>query len=722
MANLIENIVGKDFNTTSYINNTITLIKSILIKNDNEAKLYNDYIKLNYPYFNINENDKTTWRYYLHLSGNLHPLDPVIELTSLDNGSIIPLNKQYLNIHQVTKNTLLKFGSYYSELVQKYPEQELYIKAVITDALFLTIDEIITLEDFSIVSYNKNLVEFNENNLIDTLQLYINNYKVHKLIPYYSISDSLFLTSQYHILYTFLLMSVLSIRLKNVKTIRAHSYHIKNYLASHHNLDVYYNLLTPKQIYFLYRNLLYLDNHSGRNDIFRTLIDLLFSEKNISLVTYDYNQKNTLTTDSYIDFYFSQRLLNKKDLVYSKKPFSLTDIENKEKTLLTYNKKEWESNKNNITFKLNNSLFNYLLTKDLETVLIDNTDTVKHKYLTMIIDYWAYLLKNNKINYLTSIVNPITNRTVKLNADDIFKLYVIALYKRNNVTLVNFPDYQIKYVFKDPVPSINELLSLCYKEEYWYKDLLTSIVQNIPTVSPIVSSSQFENYMSYLYKFNLGLWLLLTNLDNKNNEGQFETIVSYLNQNDTYSFNNETVTSFLNRIGFTDIFTLSNLSLDNMLFNIVNSVMDNKLGFLNEYKSIQKAYIEIFNKFTSYTTQIISNYYNSSPYLAGQKDTRYSVSKDVNIKIMYIDKYLLNVETDVRYIDNYNINYIETITDSYNYNGNLRLDISVSNSINSTSLNIQSVIFNYNFINTSGNDWIVTQSSDDVLNFLSFNL
>lgn len=71
-------------------------------------------------------------------------------------------------------------------------------------------------------------------------------------------------------------------------------------------------------------------------------------------------------------------------------------------------------------------MFSSLLTKDLETIIVDNTDTVRHKLIPTIIDYWAYLLKTNKINYLVTVVDPITNTELKLTTKDLFKLFVIV--------------------------------------------------------------------------------------------------------------------------------------------------------------------------------------------------------------------------------------------------------------------------------------------------------
>lgn len=722
--NIIEKILGNNnILTNNYIKDTINLTKSIVIKNDNEAIHYNKYINLKYSSHQIDITDKSTWRYYKQLNCEYHILDTPITLTSLDNGSVIILTKDTLNLHRKTKSELLKFSLFYKELIDKFPEQELYVKSVIAYNKYSNINDIINLEDFSIVSYDSSYIEENENDLIYELQESINNYKNIRLIPYYSLSDNLFLASQYHILYNFMLTKVLSIRLKNAKTLKAHTYHIKNYLASHHFLDEYYNYLTKKQSLFLYRNLLYLDNHSGRNDIFRILIDKLFTDRNISIVNYRYKQINELDDNNNIKYKFNQKLLNNANLVYSVNDYLLDDIKDKEYNLTEGNPNEWTYCHDRIDNKFKNSLFNLLLTKDLETIIIDNTDTVKYKLIPTIIDYWAYLLKTNRIDFLITIVDPVSNKEIKLNTKDLFKLFIVILFKTNEIQLTEFPDYTIQRVFKETLPDNDYLLNLCFNKYYWYHDTLDEIKANIPAYSYITTSTQCEQYISSIYKLNIGLWLLLTNFDDSTTNGQFELIIDKLNMTETYSFNDETVTNFINRINLENLMDYSNSTLEMLVYSILNNIYDNKLDFLNKYKYIQQSLIEVFKKFNSYTVQLINNYYSSSPILSGPKDVRFYTSEDINTKLYHYDFYLLNVNMDYKIKDNDSLYFTDDSSHGYKYKSIEYIDISLNNKFDYKMLSNINVLFNNKILNDLGeNNWLVNQSSDDQLEFLAMNL
>lgn len=720
---IVEKILGNNILANNYIRDTLNLTKSINIKNDNEAKSYNELIKQVYPTHNIDLADKTSWRYYKHLFGEYHTLDTEIIIVSLDNGSPIPLNRQTLNLHRKTKKEILKYGLFYKQIVDDYPQQELYIKSVVCDKQYSSIEEIIDLENFTIVSYSTPLVEENEKDLIFELQDAINNYKQIRMIPYYAMSDNLFLASQYHVLYNFILMKIFAIRLKNAKTLKAHTFHIKNYLASHHFLDESYTHLTRKQSLFLYRNLLFLDNHSGCNETFNILIDKLFTDRNISLVNYIYRQENDTDDDDYIKYRSNQKLLNKADLVYSPNDFSLNHIKDKEFQLTHGNGKELTYNIKKIDRCFKNSLFSTLLSKDLETIIVDNTDTVKYKLIPTIIDYWAYLLKTDKINFLVTVVDPVTNTELKLTTKDLFKLFVVVLYKLNKAELTEFPNFHIERVFKDTIPTNEELLSACYRKQYWFHDALDEIRGNIPQYSWITTSSQCQEYISSIYKLNIGLWSLLSNYNDKDINGQFEYMIEKMHKWDTYVFEPEAVDVFLIRIGISDLLQYDNVALESLSFSILNNLYDNKLDFINSYQLIQKALVEVFKKFNSYTVQVINDYYSSSPILSGPKDVRCSVSEDVNSRIYYYDFFKLNVDMGYKVKDHNDIEFTEVISHSSAYTQRHEVDLIPDMQFNSKSIEKVDLLFNNKVLNDLGNSsWMVNQSSDEQLEFLALHL
>lgn len=708
--------------TDTYYKNTINLTKSISIVSQKEAALYNENITDNYKPLSIDTTDKTSWRYYRHLAGLLHPVDQPVTLISMDNGETITLDRASVRLHRITRTELLKFDLLYKELVDRFPEQELYIKAIIATSDPIGINEIIALPDYSIVSYDATQVEGNEDDLIPELQQRINNYKVTFLIPYYAMSDNLFLTSQYHIFYTFIFKSILAIRLKNAKTLRAHSYQILNYLSSHHYLDKYYHYLTKEQALFLYRNLLYLDNHSGRNDMFKLLIDKLFTDRNISVVNYVHSQSNSLDADNFVNYKFKQRLLNDANLVYAYNDFSLDDIKVKEANLADGNNDELTYNATAIDHKFKNSLFNTLLTKDLETVIVDNTDTVRYKLVPTLIDYWAYLLKTKKMSYLVTVVDPVANEELKLSTKDLFKLFTLTLYKLNGQTLTEFPPYTIGRVFKPTLPSTDDLLATFYRKEYWFTSTIDEIRHNVPAYTNTITSFQFQQFVSSVYQYNIALWLFLTNLDDKDTNGQFELLMDRLNTSEVYTFNDETPEFFLKRIGLDNLLSYDDSALTTLSGAILDNVYDGRLGFLNKYKYIQQALIDVFKKFNSYTVQVIDTYTSTTPLLVGPKDVRVTVSVDAQDKLFTYNAVNLNVEMAYKVKETAEIMVSDSVqtasgqTNSYHIPFGLMNDIE-SHNVKKVDINLRTIGIN----SLTNPDWVVSQSSDDDLQFLVFN-
>lgn len=721
-ASITEKILSSNkFYTDRYLKDTINLTKSILFTNKTEAQLYNEYIAQTYKSHTVDETDKTTWRYYLHLSGQYHPVDKPIELISIDNGESIILSPTTVHLHRLTRAELLRFGLSYKELVDRYPEQELLIKSLISTSPKKTISEIIALPNYTVIGYDSALVEENEDDLMVILQEKIDNYKPTYLLEYYANSDNLFLASQYHVFLNYVLKCIIAIRLENAKTLKAHSYHILNYLSSHHYLDIHYEYLTKKQALYLYRNLLYLDNHVGQDRVFRTLVDKLFTERNMSVVNYTYAQHNDTDEQNYIQYTFKQKLLNNTSLVYSYQDYKLETISDKERPLAPSNPKELQFHGERIDQSFKNSLFSTLLTKDLETIVVDNTDSVPYKLIPTIVDYWAYLLKHNKINFLVPIVDPISNREVKLTTTDLFKLFTLVLFKQNNQQLDHFPEYTIKRVYKSPLPSSNELLATFYRPHFDHKQEIEKILFAVPSYASAITSFQFHQFVSSVYKLNIGLWLYTSNISDKHNEAQLSNVITNLHHTDTYQFNTETPEEFLRRVGFENLYDNSDDSLGNLAFTILDKLYDSKLSFLYKYKYIQQAMIEIFQKFNSYTVQLIDKYTALSPLLAGPTDPRISVKEDVFVKSFNTDLLNLDIDTKSKLVVVQQVHFKRSIDEEHTNVSSFRLPISTFNGYKAKAKASVSVNFKNHLINqVTVTEPSPVQSSDHLL-FLAIN-
>jgi len=326
------------------------------------------------------------------------------------------------------------------------------------------------------------------------------------------------------------------------------------------------------------------------------------------------------------------------------------------------------------------------------------------------------------MNFLVTILNPAENKELKLNTADLFKLFIIVLYKLNNQRITQFPPYMVQRVFKPILPSTEELLASFYQKEHWFNSVVNEIKHSIPVYRNIITSFQFYQYLSSIYRLNIALWIFLSNLDDKNNNGQFELLIDRLHTSDVYIFNDETPEFFLKRIGLEGVFDYDRSSLETLSFSILNNLYDNQLCFFDKCKYIQQAMIKIFRIFNSYTTQVIDTYISTSPLLVGAKDRRITVDKSTYNREYFYYNNISNIDVQSTIKEKRQIENNTSVTANYSYLTSVTMPLTTNNKIHATDTRHVAINFLNKIVNDLGNsNWVVTQSSDNDLMFLALN-
>ncbi|MHC1955455.1 hypothetical protein, partial [Escherichia coli] len=111
--------------------------------------------------------NRSTWRYYLHLAGQRHEWDKPIYITSLDTQEQIELTTANLSRHKKTSNVFRSNGEYIEELIRTYPDYAIYIRGVFNP---VDINYAIRVADCSILYYDSSLVESQETSLMSRLE------------------------------------------------------------------------------------------------------------------------------------------------------------------------------------------------------------------------------------------------------------------------------------------------------------------------------------------------------------------------------------------------------------------------------------------------------------------------------------------------------------------------------------------------------------------------
>ena len=345
-------------------------------------------------------------------------------------------------IHRATYRSYKPGSSYFDELVRRYPDQEVLIRGILNPVV---IQDAIDAPDHQILFYDKELVEENEITLISNIQNWINKYYIRWNVYAYSLIDELYAPAHLGIMWLQLPMVILNLRLAACKTHEVHSYHIRQYLASHNKLDNYFDYMTKKQQLFFYRNIRYIQRNSGKIKTFDTLTGKVLTDRTIPLNAWNLSHnvkqigEKVHPDDSESDdihFVAQSEMLfesiNGLDSDLYKKTNSVLDILLKQTLIAKDNFENIPAANVNTQWDFNNSQYSELKTKTLESTMIDYTEAQPYKFSDIVLNHWLFLAYNQapderaRYRAIITIKHPNTGDELNLNSLDAFILFLYA--------------------------------------------------------------------------------------------------------------------------------------------------------------------------------------------------------------------------------------------------------------------------------------------------------
>lgn len=482
-------------NYNLYLQKVFTFVKTIVIKDEVTAETINQELITNG--YSVLVDQPSTWKYYLNLAGQYHESDTKMQITSLDTLETVEFNPIVLKAHRATKRAYRYGTTYYNLLLSKYPDQEQLILGCLNP---IDIQSAINADDHAILYYDTDLVESQESNFILKLQEWINAFFIRWCVTDYRLTDNLYQAAIWVQLMQQMLPEILNIRLGNCKTRFAHSYHIKEYLASHGRLDIYYDALTTEQALWLYRNIDYIRKHAGKQSTFDWLVENILSKRQIPL--YDYslrhnlaNQPNDLTPTvdlerTQINLRYAGILKNDKDLDDTLKlefPEARDNADLYSEDLIAVEK------------QMRNSLSNYIPTKILESEIIDQTDAAPFDFPTLLLNQWIYYVSKGILTATTVISNPSTGLDMVLSAKEALTIWVYVISKLNGFTPVTMPSIHAIHVRKVKLPTKASLRNLVPNKHL--SDLVLNALTDGLTTTPdkIIAAETFYDHCSGLF-------------------------------------------------------------------------------------------------------------------------------------------------------------------------------------------------------------------------------
>lgn len=596
-----------------YVDETIDLASSIVLKFAEAANLLNQWVmtSTNATY---DETDPRTWKYYLNLSGEYFASDEVMTITSLDSLEEIVFSKQNLEFHRATKKAYAFGTTYYKELVERYPEQEMLIRGILYPA---DLEAAIAAPDGQILAYPSVLVEETEPSLIPRLQEWINGFLRRWHNVQYQNSDNLYLAGLLAVLYTALPGAIENIRNSLTFTHEVHSYHVQQYLASHSKLDKYLPYMTRAQAMFFYHNLAYIENNNGRQEIFDELVKRTFTDRRLPLGHFSMAHSTELMPgDSLVPLVvFEKKPLNTEVNVDGKNQYTLNEVLDIEDQILLSNALYRDDEQPKIEEKATYTLDPNVPTKLLQSTVVDYTDSEKYRMADIVLQHWLWLAYTGHYQAYVNFVIPANGNRLSLTPLDAFIFYAYAFVHGLGLEMDQLPTVRAARVQRLPAASLASMREVCeprHVPDAW----LANARATMPPVSTMISLEAFREHCTQLFQAANEQYSLTAWEEGMTARGQKEAAVCRLWADEEF-----TLGDYPNQ-NYADWFASRNLVVKDLtpaqLLEISSVILAEATGAnlasTITLKDIQRAMAGILTDLSSYSIQISLDI-NSGPVL-----------------------------------------------------------------------------------------------------------
>lgn len=593
-----------------YLNDTKLLAKTMVILSKKSVDLVNDLLILKYGSSIVDQSDPKTWKYYLNISGQYHRTDKLMQVTSLDTLETIDFTLENLQIHTATAEAYSYGTRFYYGLLERFPDQEQLILGILNP---VDIDTAISSPDGTILTFPKGLVESQEITLISELQDWVYRFIDRWDTQAYGVTSSLYATAQHAILYLQLLPKILNLRLKRCKTNEAHSFHIRSYLASHGNLDRYYDYMTTKQALFLYRNLDYIQLNNGRTETFDWLVSKILTDRNIPLAEYQLRLQGTFDKNYFPEYKFKKIPINTEYNTPNQDYFPLQTLLNKETPLAIGNTDYIYHSAETVDKTLKNAASSVLLTKDLESSMVDHAGNEVYPLYDILFDLWGWLASKKLYHVAISFKDPKTGELRSMFSDDAFIYYLYLMMKALNAPIDKIPKFILARVPKLRLPTLDELKIGTERKFVEREEIAKFLLAKQPRITQAYSVSSFNKLGTELFNANNRQWYLISRTEHLFERAEVEKMVSKFYQDSVITFadDGKDFALWLKDKSLPD-YNYSTNECYELMQNIYIAATGHSQDPTRVLANIQRAMLSIMEQLSSYSIQYIQQI-NSSP-------------------------------------------------------------------------------------------------------------
>lgn len=485
-----------------YRESVMRLVDSILIKDDAMAQAINVVVRGRFQAMGIPFNDDPmTWKYYMNLAGEYHQLDTPMQIVSLDTMETISFDRITLQTHRATLRAYTYNSRYYAELVNRFPNQEFLIRGILNpvDKRFA-----VEVQNYTILRYSQSEIESNETDLIPKLQRFVSTLVTRWVNPDYQFTDEFYSPAIMASIVANLPAAIMVLRKENMKTYRAHSFHIWNYLESNGRLGRFRNFLTTKQMLWLYRNLQWVFANSGKEYTFEKLMDIILTHRGIPVAYYEHIvQSDRIAEQIYADPLMQRTPLNLLEQIAPDPTFkTVRYVLEKQIPLARDNLRFYEDNYKTLMLKLSRSRLTKLITKTYESEVIDTSEQLSRTFAEFLLNHWLYFATHNRYPAVITVTNPYTSEAMRMTVREAFVLWLYAINRTNQITLVNIPTLEAIYVKRLPVPSVSELMGVVESRLIKRRVVETLVAEQLP-IGVMTSTEAFYDNVFELHQLYL---------------------------------------------------------------------------------------------------------------------------------------------------------------------------------------------------------------------------
>lgn len=587
-----------------YRDDTIKLVRSVIIKFNQTALQINYQLERNYS-ITVDQDAPKTWKYYMHLAGDYHSTDTKMYVRSADTLETIEFTKANLAIHRATARAYIPGSTLFKSLSRQYPKQVDLIMGILYP---IDIQTAIDAPDGKILYYDAQYIEEQEQELAYQLQDWVDVFYLRWYNPQYNLVDTLFHAGFLGMLYLRMVPAVLNMRLDKAKTNHAHSYHIREYLASHQHLDDFIPYLDTYQMLWLYRNINYLQRHAGNKDTFRRLVQNILTHRGIPILEYtlEQNSKNLLRDNK------AKGEMVRHDINYNlvdddNAAVPTTTILTREQPLARDNILVQDDIERDIQREMGYSAHSVLPTRVYDSEVIDRSVSNVRSRESVLLNEWLDLASSNRYRAFVQIPNPKNGVLMTMSVKDAWLVTMYCWMKTRGWLSEFIPKFVAYDVLIPKSPTFAELRAM--SPIRLISDKVITAIQDItPPMGDYISTEQFYLDCAAAHQRYLRQWELYSFQEHMVGRGYCEQIVRmhYMNRMCTLVEGNVTWDTYFRSQGI-DITDMSSPDMEQLMLDTVNIATGANLVKIITLGEVQRELLRLMGQMSSYIAQYLRN-------------------------------------------------------------------------------------------------------------------